>query len=300
MNKAKFKVFFNTILSFVLILSLSACSLPSSSNGTTDMMSKASAEKFQDKETYYQYNRLMKEEQALYLRICKAIEDEETNITLENTDSAMLKSVVDAVSLENPNYYQWAYTFSWKGKGNTFELRLPYPVHLNMKVVSDGLIKKAVNEALEGTKGMDDFDKARHIHDYICQKVDYQGNASDQSIYGALVKHSCVCAGYARAFHYLCHEAGLRCYYVRGNCKALGLDRHAWNIVELDGKLYMVDVTWDDSINGYDYFAVPQDDQHYPAGISGFYPKTARTAHKRCSELKDQHPSKDAKHFVIK
>jgi len=48
-----------------------------------------------------------------------------------------------------------------------------------------------------------------------------------------------VCAGYAKAYQYLCDMAGLTCYYVTGRTSGA----HAWNIVTLDGQNYLVDPT---------------------------------------------------------
>ena len=49
-----------------------------------------------------------------------------------------------------------------------------------------------------------------------------------------------ICEGYSKAFQYLCNLGGLVCYPVEG--KLPGGD-HQWNIVTLDGKNYLVDVT---------------------------------------------------------
>lgn len=49
-----------------------------------------------------------------------------------------------------------------------------------------------------------------------------------------------VCSGYAHAFQYLCGLGGIVCHYISG---PLNGEDHAWNIVELDGKSYFVDVT---------------------------------------------------------
>ena len=58
-----------------------------------------------------------------------------------------------------------------------------------------------------------------------------------------LLKQS-VCAGYSRTFQYLCKKAGIKCTYVPGDTD----EPHAWNLVELNGKYYWVDVTWGDPI----------------------------------------------------
>ena len=88
-----------------------------------------------------------------------------------------------------------------------------------------------------------DLEKLLYIHDYIATNCCYDLELEKRSAYDALVGHSAVCTGYALAFEDLVSRVGIEAGYVTS--KAL---RHAWNIVNLDGKYYYVDVTWDDPV----------------------------------------------------
>ena len=109
-----------------------------------------------------------------------------------------------------------------------------------------------------------DYEKALFVHDYLVEHTAYdlQGSRRDgfqlcHTAYGALVKHSAVCMGYAAAYQYLLRELGVHCMYASGTVKesarsSLSLQSdggHAWNCVELDGEYYWVDVTWDDPLD---------------------------------------------------
>lgn len=93
------------------------------------------------------------------------------------------------------------------------------------------------------------FEKEVIIHDELCKRVVYDsefkgGEESDiYSAYGVLVFGHAVCEGYARSFKLLCKYAGIECILVTGYSKGVG---HMWNMVNLDGNWYHVDVTWDD------------------------------------------------------
>lgn len=119
------------------------------------------------------------------------------------------------------------------------------------------------------TNSLSDYEIIKRIHDYICSKTTYcydalDGNYEDflyaYSPYGALIKGSCVCQGYARAFYRICEELGYNCrvmtseYSSSGGLFAIPDTGHAWNLVEVNGKYYFVDATWDDEFGdkGYD------------------------------------------------
>lgn len=100
------------------------------------------------------------------------------------------------------------------------------------------------------TDGMSDYEIAKALHDYLAthNKYDmrlYSGNlpALSRTSYGALVNRTSVCSGYALAYQHLMEDAGIPCEYVTGMTTR---GSHAWNIVQIDGEWYHVDVTWDD------------------------------------------------------
>ena len=123
---------------------------------------------------------------------------------------------------------------------------------------------------------MTDVQKIHCIHDYLVQNVRYDHYLIDvimvanptpaqlaryRSFYieGALLDGVAVCEGFAKAFQMLCLLENIQCEMVSG--VADGVD-HAWNKVYVDGKAYVVDVTYD---NTYYY---DSDRGAYVEGIS--------------------------------
>lgn len=90
-----------------------------------------------------------------------------------------------------------------------------------------------------------DYETVKAVHDYLCENVvydwDYETATDDTpwTTWGALVKGKCVCQGYSLAMYRLMLECGI-------DCRIIGGVGHAWNIVELDGLYYSLDVTWAD------------------------------------------------------
>ena len=113
----------------------------------------------------------------------------------------------------------------------------------------------AANAIISGAGRLDTYaEKEVYIHDAINETCEFNVNARySQSAYSALVLHSSVCAGYARAFQYLMQQLGVPTYFVIG----WGGELHAWNIIKLDDEYYNVDCTWDDTDpKTYDFFNV--------------------------------------------
>ncbi len=112
--------------------------------------------------------------------------------------------------------------------------------------------EKSADKLLEGIKGNDslaEVEKALLLHDRIAELCEYDyenylnGEIPQESynMYGTLVNQTAVCQGYAETYLYLLRQVGIDSYI----CESDALN-HAWNIVEIDGEEYHVDITWDD------------------------------------------------------
>ena len=109
---------------------------------------------------------------------------------------------------------------------------------------------------------MNSFEKAKAMHDWLVTNVDYVITDNCHTAYGALMENQAVCDGYSYAYRLLMSALGYDCRVVYGYSED---EAHAWNVINLDGTWYQMDVTWDDPmINGmtitdgsnmsYDYF----------------------------------------------
>ena len=88
-----------------------------------------------------------------------------------------------------------------------------------------------------------DFQKLVYIYDSLKQGIMYdpkyrsRPSKDVRSLRGLFTKKT-VCAGYAVILQELLKRQGIKCHFISGH-------GHAWNIVEMGGKLYPVDLTWD-------------------------------------------------------
>ncbi len=102
------------------------------------------------------------------------------------------------------------------------------------------------------TNELSDVYKALLIHDRLAVLCEYDyENYKEENIpfdsynmYGALIKKIAVCEGYSKAYRYLLGLVGIESELCVSN-----QINHMWNIVEIDGKKYHVDVTHDDPVD---------------------------------------------------
>ncbi len=82
------------------------------------------------------------------------------------------------------------------------------------------------------------------IHDYLVETVKYDNTdtVSSHSPVGPLLTGKGVCEGIAEAFGFLCCVCGVKVAMVSGTLDKSG---HRWNVIELEGARYHVDVTAD-------------------------------------------------------
>lgn len=110
-----------------------------------------------------------------------------------------------------------------------------------------------------------DYEKLKAYKEEICSLVSYDtaaassGNyATDNDPWGLInvfdgdTSTNVVCEGYSKAFQYLCDlsvfSGDVACYSVSGYMSGgTGAGAHMWNIVTIDGKNYLVDVTNSDA-----------------------------------------------------
>lgn len=98
------------------------------------------------------------------------------------------------------------------------------------------------------------YDRYRYLGVAVTELCDYDKSQKTMGYpyqaYNCLINRSAVCEGYAKAFEALCQRADLWCHEIDGihgtNDKT---DKHAWNVIDIDGELYYIDLTvadWSD------------------------------------------------------
>lgn len=167
-------------------------------------------------------------------------------------------------------------SYSSDGKG-----KLNYEVTYLTNYEQEAQLSTLANEIAAKLQGKSDYEKAKYIHDYICNEASYDQSYTRFDAYSLLFAKSAVCEGYALGFYRLARAAKLNCRIVTGKASGDRVvngtiqegsqstgDNHAWNVVLVDGQWYNMDVTWDDQNTiSYDYFLKNEAD-FSPAGAT--------------------------------
>ena len=88
-----------------------------------------------------------------------------------------------------------------------------------------------------------DAEKVLFFHDYLAAFNQYDQTLEKIDAYTALVDGETICQGYSLAMCLLCRAVNIPCYVITSNSL-----EHMWNMVQVDGKWYQVDVTFDDGL----------------------------------------------------
>lgn len=146
----------------------------------------------------------------------------------------------------NPN---WKYGDNYPDKDHLFYINYKYSLNQVLEMQKE--IDLETRKIMDGISPSDSqFDIEIYFHDYIVKNCVYDlslEKSNNADIYGALIMKSPVCSGYSKAIQYLLNNAGIECIYVTGNITRDNKKiPHAWNIVNINGAYYQIDVTWDD------------------------------------------------------
>lgn len=125
------------------------------------------------------------------------------------------------------------------------------------------LYNVAVGIANEARKISSEVERARYIHDTICNRVKEIKDENDRNktAIGALIDGYAQCQGFTDAFYMLGRMSELHIRRAFGTCN-YGKNLHGWNTITLnDGRTYLVDVNQDwiefkSGLNRYKFFVV--------------------------------------------
>ena len=228
----------------------------------------------------YYYSRLPENEKRVYKEIYQGCMEHKDLIIISATEEEIGKScqrIMDALMDDNPLLYfvnQSRLDFARDDNGNVAAIPQYFFSEENVKKYNQK-IQDAANKLimdLKLTEGSE-LEKVRKVHDYMCENVKYDHDGADlkdvsrvitsHNIIGVFAHQKARCEGIAKATKVLLNAVGVKCIFVTGKVRETKekISEHGWNIVNIDGAPYNLDITFDigtgsNEYISYDYFNI--------------------------------------------
>lgn len=161
----------------------------------------------------------------------------------EISTSEIGKLYAEVVNEDPSLFYAMGYSYRRDGNYRVTFISPQYDARYTKADVAK--YEKKVSDILTGLDdNWSDLEKALYLHDYLASHFKYDTTYSRYDAYSLLVEGTGVCQAYTLAYKDLLNRAGIE----NGTVQSSKL-KHIWNLVEIDGEWYHVDVTWDDPTN---------------------------------------------------
>lgn len=282
--RAKFKAVISAVLSAAIIfgtLGVGAFAAVGKNPGNvtyvnphySNVLDESDIQSFSAQKTKPKYAATYQSYDNCVLKLREALKSRQEVITLNlisgNTDDdedTIYYLFSDAVAHTGKptegDYIDWQYggydcEYEYPSSGR---MDITFYVYYYTTAQQEAQVEKAVSNLLASLNlsGKSDYQKIKSVYDYMCDNIEYDyEHLYDESYelqytaYGAIVDKICVCQGYSVLFYRLALEMGIDARFIGGTAAGGG---HAWNIVKLGDKYYLLDSTWDAGYDTYDYF----------------------------------------------
>lgn len=197
----------------------------------------------------YCYWQLNKNEQKIYTQISKGIADSSSCVKTNATTKENITNIIRSVLIDNPQYFWFEGRVLVKKDKNEIIIKPHYlygitEIESAIKLI-EGLVRK-----FSCYQNSTDFDKAKVAYDWFTENVCYSMENGGQNIHNAFIEKAAVCKGLSKAYQYILLKLGVFSTLAEGTID--GVARHIWNIVEIDGDYFNVDISM--SYSNFDHF----------------------------------------------
>lgn len=217
------------------------------------------------KDFYYLYNNLDSGHKKVYSEILESLSTMGKEVKVSTVNKKVLDKAFMCVMNDHPELFYvsgYQYTQEWSEEGVTGILFSgAYTMSKEDVIKYKQAIDKRVNSCLSKMPVSDDeYDTIKYLYEWVIQNTEYDKSVKDnQTICSVFLGGRSVCNGYAKSLQYLLQKLGIQCVLVTGYANN---ERHAWNIVRINGKYYHIDPTWGDA--SYSYKQIKSSDSDIP------------------------------------
>lgn len=203
------------------------------------------------------YYQLTEDEQAIYQRLRDGIAVHADKIEFyPQIELSTLEKCILCMYMDYPQYYWYTGNYTYWQMEDTERVSSVEPEYILTEdevAENESVLCTITDTILQNVpKESSDYETVKYIYESLIAFTEYSpGCKYDQSLASVFLYGESVCAGYAKAFQYLLQKIGIPCIYISGDALSIRNENetwepHAWNMIELDGQYYYVDVTWGD------------------------------------------------------
>lgn len=143
-------------------------------------------------------------------------------------------------------------------------------------------VRGVLSSWLMNASSLSDYEIEKLVYDKLINNCVYEKEGPHTgSVYGALVLGSARCEGYAKAVSMALRTAGMESMILTGEATTGEgeVEKHAWNVVKVDGQYCQIDATWDDpdeahgGISSYAFFNLTDEEMYKSRSLDPIYLK---------------------------
>ena len=193
------------------------------------------------------YADLSNNERILYERIITKLLAFEESITIPTTDAEEISRTYNAVRYDHPEIFWVDSSLTFTVGMTTTTLYPGYNTPLSEVPSVQARIDNEVADFLHKTPlTLSSYKRLKAAYEHVILNTSYDKSAEqNQNIQSVFLNHASVCAGYSAALQYLLTLVHVPSAVVIGTIRKDN-ERHAWNLVCVDGVMLNVDATWGD------------------------------------------------------
>ena len=202
----------------------------------------------------FYFDQLGIDQKCDYQKVAQAVSKYQSAVKVDASDSKKIHQTLMAVKYDNPELCFWSLDETTLD-GDTLNLiyytrseeeasELIQTLRDKRRTILDNILKE------DGCTSQEEL--LKRVYDYLVQTTEYADDELQKpvcsrwiyDIRGVLLKGKGVCLGIAMAVNYLCMALHIPSILVTGEAKIAGWNgNHGWNMVELEGEYFHMDVT---------------------------------------------------------
>ncbi len=221
---------------------------------SSKLVKKLAKDSLYQAEFKYFVNKLNNTELEAFVELYNAVKENKKKVFFKNNiPSEMLDKLMQLLNYDCPELINVTGDYSPIYIGNDDRYVSGVGLYYNMDNQEYEKCRNELSDFIDDMKssleGKSDYEKEKYVYDYIfdnCMYDEYTDNSG--SVYGALIEHKARCEGISKSFMLCMRELDIDCITVVGvplweNNGAYS--NHSWNIVNINGNWYHVDITAD-------------------------------------------------------